>query len=126
MVQRIRTLGLVEIKKSLEFFAKLIYKRKPLTARAFRSFFGALVGCLAMIWSLLGDNHNRKLSFGQNHFLWAYMWLKQYSTETVLSGIVGCSEKTFRNRVRQVLAEINRLYSDVVSDIFKKKIKMLN
>ena len=48
------------------------------------------------------------------------MWLKQYSTETVLSGTVGCSEKTFRERVREVLSEMNQMYSDVVSDVLKK------
>ena len=120
MVQRKRTLTLVEIEKSLEFFTKQIYKRKVIHARDYKCFFGASLGCLGMIWSLLGDSHTRKLRFNQNHFLWAYMWLKQYSTETVLSGTVGCSEKTFRERVREVLSEINRMYSDVVSDVLKK------
>ena len=126
MVQRNRTLAIAEIEKSLEYYAKEIYKRKFIHERTFKTLFGASVGCLAMIWSLLGDSHTRKLRFEQKHMLWAFMWLKQYGTETVLSGTVGCTEKTFRERVRVVLAEINRLYTDVVSDVFKKILKILH
>ena len=126
MVQRNRTLAIVEVEKSIEHIAKQIYKRKFIHERTFKTLFGASLQCLAMIWSLLGDSHQRALRFQQKHFLWAFMWLKQYATETVLSVTVGCTEKTFRERVREVLAEINRLYSDVVSDIFKKILKMLN
>ena len=116
----------MDIEKSLEFFARDIYKCKFIHERTFKTLFGALVGCLAMIWSLLGDSHTRKMHFQQKHMLWAYMWLKQYGTETVLSRTVGCTEKTFRERVRVVLAEINRLYTDVVSDVFKKILKIQN
>jgi len=115
MVQRIRSLQVKEYETSLEYFAKAIYRKRFLCDRDFRSLFGSSLPSIAMLWSLFGDEHSRRLRFNQSHYLWALMWLKQYNTETVLAATVGCTEKTFRERVRQVLSEINLLYNDVVS-----------
>lgn len=103
--------------------AKLV--RKPVAAaltsrrRNFVAFFHARPREVAITWNLLClEGHLDDLgpnSVNPEHLLWALMFMKVYSNETVLSSVAGCSEKTFRKWVWFYMEAIAKLDAKVVS-----------
>ena len=85
--------------------------------RRFLSFFGAEPLHVSIIWLLL--EQSGWLRFGEKvqecHLLWALMFLKVYSTETVHARMVVCDEKTFRAKVWFLLEGIATLDIMLVS-----------
>jgi len=72
---------------------------------------------LAKCWRLINEAALvRRQVFSCRDLLWTAMFLKQYSSEDVLSATCGVSQKTFRLQVRKVMNAMNSRYSDVVSD----------
>ena len=108
-----------DMMKALHHTACMVYRLRTLHERQYKSFFGASIETICVLWYLLDDRQSRP-SFSMKHLFWALAWLKQYTTETVLAANMGTTPKTFRNRVREVLEAINARYADVVSTIFNK------
>ncbi|CAB9501994.1 unknown protein [Seminavis robusta] len=62
--------------------------------RNFKSYFGTSPKVMAVAWNMFIHGCKEALKF--KHLLWACMHLKIYSTETVLAGMAGVVENTFR------------------------------
>lgn len=63
-----------------------------ITNRRFRSTFGLSPEIASDIWNLLP-----RIRYGRpQHLLWAWLFLKLYSTEKINASLAGCNEKTFR------------------------------
>jgi hypothetical protein len=75
---------------------------KALTTRSrnFVAWFHARPREVAITWNLLClEGHLDDLgpnSVNPDHLLWALMFMKLYTNETVLASVAGCTEKTFR------------------------------
>ena len=75
---------------------------KALTSRRrnFVAWFHARPREVAITWNLLClEGHLDCLgpnSVNPDHLLWALMFMKVYTNETVLASVAGCTEKTFR------------------------------
>ena len=86
---------------------KKAFDEKNITStdhRFFRSGFGVSPKVCGKIWSEMDvEYHN----LSAEHLLWALHFLKVYSTETVLAGTVGVSEKTYRETVFKVIDSIS-------------------
>ena len=63
--------------------------------RKFRAHFGTTPQICEKLWKMLDpcDQINERAKL--KHLLWALVCMKVYGTETVLSSLVGVSEKTF-------------------------------
>lgn len=76
--------------------------------RRFREYFGCSPGLCALIWSWLVFNVDDDAL--PIHLLWTLLFLKQYQTEAVSSGLCRVNERTYRERIWSViqkLAELN-------------------
>ena len=81
---------LLEVEKMIYSHACLICQRRSLPPRTFVALFGVGNATLGKCWKLINDNDTRVNDYIQpQHLLWAMMFLKQYSTEDVLSATVG-------------------------------------
>jgi hypothetical protein len=87
--------------------------------RRFKSSFGCSPTVVARIWNLIDPYEDEYLSnisgMTPNHFLWAFLFLKVYSTEAQHSITVGVDEKTFRKWSWLFVEEISNLVGEVVS-----------
>lgn len=81
--------------------------------RRFHSYFGVDVELCSGLWLWIFDVLPDSASYF--HLLWALLFLKTYSSYEVLSGLVGCDEKTYRKWVWIFLVAIADLEQDVVS-----------
>lgn len=75
---------------------KLIRKSSALAAqsRRFQAFFSVSSRVCAIIWNAFGSLLPKDAM--PEHLLWAFLFLKVYSTEHLNCSITGCDEKTFR------------------------------
>ena len=87
--------------------------------RRFRSGFGTSSMVIAILWQASKDSINRRYADARDvHILWAFHFMKCYSTETVHVATlqqVG-NEKTFCKWVWIFLKEISYLQEEVVSE----------
>lgn len=79
----------------------------PTAKRRFASHFGASAQVVSYIWSEINQQNPEKVR--QVHLLWALLFLKVYSAEAVLAGMVKVNEKTFRTWVWIVLGKLSSL-----------------
>ena len=102
-------LGLMRRKNSRASHATL--------TRQYISFFGCEPVFIAILWYLLESSKwlQYDSSIQACHLLWALHFLKVYLTESVLAANMGCTERTFRDRVWFLLDGIARLDSILVS-----------
>lgn len=84
----------------------LIGRTRP-SDRQFSSYFGIDRDVCEKTWQLIARQNQHRLQ--PNHFLWGLLLLKVYSTESVLSGISGVTEKTFRKWSWYAIDSISRL-----------------
>jgi hypothetical protein len=86
----------------------------------FRALFGVSSDVCSHVWEYIitfqPDNVPKKTK--PDHLLWCLLFLKTYDSETVLSTVVGVTEKTFRLWVWRLIAAISSLYDHVVSNIY--------
>ena len=68
--------------------------RKKHFPRRFRALFGVTPKTTAYIWNKMGAKIPATAS--PQHLLWAFLFLKVYSSENVHAIIAGVDEKTFR------------------------------
>ena len=80
----------------------------------FKSYFGTSPRICVILWSKIRENAN-SANMCYYHLLWGLLFLKLYSSEAVLSGIVGCSEKTFRKYCWKSVISIAELKPQIVS-----------
>ena len=112
-----RSMNLLDIEQMIHTTACAIYKRRSLNQRTFLACFGVTTCVLAKCWHLINEAALvRRQVFSCRNLLWTAMFLKQYSSEDVLSATCGVSQKTFRLQVRKVMNAMNSRYSDVMSD----------
>ena len=85
--------------------------------RKFRAHFGTTPQICEKLWKMLDpcDQINERAKL--KHLLWALLFMKIYGTESVLSSLVGVSEKTFRKWVWLFVEAISYLESEVVRNI---------
>ena len=84
--------------------------------RHFRSFFGASWTVCAEAWvRIYPELSNGNKFLRKKHLLWALLFLKLYSTESIHAGLVGCDEKTFSKWVWKVVAALADLDVELVS-----------
>jgi hypothetical protein len=80
--------------------------------RDFRSLFGISANVCSVVWNLCDFPSGTE----PKHLLWAFLFLKVYSTEAVLITIVGGpTRKTFRKWVWIVIEEVAAKAPSVVS-----------
>jgi len=92
----------------------------------FRSHFGTSPGVVSIIWQMISGMLPRSYNF--IHVLWGLMFMKVYSTASVLSGKLGVDEGIYRNKCWTVVKAIASLKERVVSAFFcfYEKKNMLN
>ena len=73
--------------------------------------FGTSFGTTPFICELIWKGLELKVPIGTMyyHLLWALLFLKLYSPEAVLSGMIGVDEKTLRKHVWNILRSMNNL-----------------
>ena len=81
-------------------------------SRRFSSHFGVCPVIVSIIWASL---ESRLPASTFIHLLWALLFLKVYATESVLSGMVGADEKTYRLHVWRVIQGISNMRQEFVS-----------
>ena len=86
---------------------------KETDQRRFRASFGASPEVCVELWQMTYASLPVLLTF--EHLLWAFLFLKIYASESVLAGIVGVDEKTYRLHVWTVIKSISDLKGNVVS-----------
>ena len=105
-----------EMEMMIQAAAVAFLKSRSVCHRDYISFFGASKATIAAVWRLIYPDISGKLRI--KHLLWALTFLKQYSSEQVLVQVAGCTPKTFRKKVLEVLTALNNRYNDVVSTKF--------
>jgi hypothetical protein len=79
---------------------KTIIKLNQTNLKTFKEAFGATPLVLFKCWELLVrhifSRANRVERLHPNHLLWACLFMKTYSKESIHSSVVGCSPKTYR------------------------------
>jgi len=88
-------------------------------SRKFRSFFGVSPLVCSIAFNKISEDDDFPEQSKPYHFLWALMFLKIYSTESILAGIAGCTEKTFRKWSWKMLDLLQRLELDLVCSLCK-------
>lgn len=84
----------------------------------FHAFFGASPYVCSLVWSYLVQANVALDDYCQpKHLLWTLLFLKTYSTESVLAVLIGVDEKTVRKWVWYLIEELGDLYDDLVSRI---------
>ena len=85
--------------------------------RKFREYFGCSIDTTVALWTLLSkftDIGKAKVE----HLLWALLFMKVYSTESVLCGLVGHpTQKTFRKWTKLIIKQIATLEEYLVSHL---------
>ena len=85
--------------------------------RKYRQYFGCSIDTTVALWILLSkfaDIGKAKVE----HLLWALLFMKVYSVEVVLCGLVGHpSEKTFRKWTKFMIEQIANLEEFLVSQL---------
>ncbi|KAL9183038.1 hypothetical protein ACHAXT_004825 [Thalassiosira profunda] len=71
------------------------YHRR-MSIRRYKAHFGIVPGVCADIWAMINPREEISPYAKPVHLLWGLMLMKVYSTEEVLSGIAGVTEKTYR------------------------------
>ena len=82
--------------------------------RKFRSFFGISPIVCSNAYNKISKDPDFPKQTKPYHLLWALMFLKLYSTESIVAGIAGCSEKTFRKWSWTMLNLLDRLEFELV------------
>ena len=116
MVKTLRQFTHHEMEMMIQAAVVAFLKKRSVCHRDYNSFFGASKATIAAVWRLIYPDIAGKLRI--KHLLWTLTFLKQYSSEQVLSLAAECSPKTFRKRVLEVLTALNNRYDDVVSTNF--------
>jgi hypothetical protein len=100
--------------------------------RIFLSHFGITPLNIYRLWQLLKEeekNDEDEVGVGENgmlliaprHLMWTLLWLRTYIKEELMTTIVGCTEKTIRKWVQNIvdrLAQNNTLVSFCVGLFF--------
>ena len=81
----------------------------------FCAHFGTTLQICKKLWKMLDPCNQIHKKAKLKHLLWALVFMKIYGTETVLSSLVGVSEKIFRKWVWLFIEAISYLKSEVVS-----------
>lgn len=83
--------------------------------RRFREMFGCSAKVVLILWNMIDSNVDIKGSPEIAHLLWALMFLKIYSKESITSRLAGgVDEKTYRKWVWIFVGAIADLEADVV------------
>ena len=83
------------------------------TRRDFKSAFGVSPEVSALAWNLLDFSDAPDAQ--PKHLLWALIFLKAYTRESVLCGMAGVCRKTLRKRIWPMIRKIAGLGPSVVS-----------
>lgn len=84
--------------------------------RRFRSIFGCTWERCTDLWELIKPENVMPKGYKPEHLLWGLLFLKVYTTEAVLTSMVGSpEEKTFRKWSRLFVLKISWLEHSVVS-----------
>ncbi len=83
--------------------------------RKFKQMFGCTPTVLGECWVLLSKNSEME-DLRPEHLLWACLFLKVYSKESIHATMAGCCEKTFRKYVWAVIIAISDLEPYIVSN----------
>ena len=89
--------------------------RVPYQLRRFKAHFGVSPYIICCLWNRLVEDEGAPLRYtghvanSPRHLLWALLFLKLYSSESVLARICGTTEKTFRQRVWLMLISISNM-----------------
>jgi len=87
--------------------------------RRFKAFFGCNPARCAQLWWMLFKTKAAKDEIGENarpvHLLWGLLFLKIYNTDTVMTGMTGADEDTFRKWSWKFVVGISKLKEKVVS-----------
>jgi hypothetical protein len=86
--------------------------------RRFKSVFCATPTRCQIAWKLLAKNGLLPTGAMPKHLLWSLMMLKTYATESVLCGIAGTDEKTFRKWAWGIASGLENLGYKLVSEFF--------
>jgi len=80
--------------------------------------FGTSPSICQVIWGLITSNNEEPLPNGANffHILWTLLFLKLYMSESVLSGLVGVDEKSYRKWIWIFTPKIAQLKPKIVSN----------
>ena len=116
MVKTLRQFTHHKMELMIQAAATVFLNKRSVCPRDYSSFFGASKATIAAVWRLIYPDIAGKLRI--KHLLWTLTFLKQYSSEQVLCQATGCTPKTFRKRVLEVLTALNNQYNDVVSTKF--------
>lgn len=81
----------------------------------FRAHYGTSPEVVSHLWGRISLVQSGVM---HKHVLWALLFMKVYSTEHVLSGIVNCNEKTFRKWIWIVIPIISEICHDVVRSVY--------
>ncbi len=82
----------------------------------FRSHFGTSPGVCSILWDHIQPTLALDLQATFSHLLWALMFLKVYSSESVLAGKCNAvDEKTYREKVRPIVEAIAKIKPKIVS-----------
>jgi len=87
----------------------------------FKAHFGVTPGRCEQIWCLLQHHPHAKILIRNArpiHLMWTLLFLKLYNSDTVLSGMAGCDEKTFRKWKWTFVNAIASMRKKVVSSLF--------
>lgn len=96
-----------------------IIKMNQTNLKTFKEAFGTTPLVLFKCWALLVchifPRTKRVERLHPNHLLWACLFMKTYSKESIHSSVVGCSPKTYRNWVWTAIEFVADLEPFVVS-----------
>jgi hypothetical protein len=90
--------------------------------RQFRSMYGCHWDVATKVWDTVVE-HGINKKKEKKHLLWALLWLKQYTNEQSLAGIVRVTCKTFRKWVWIIIEDM--AHASVIKVRVKKKIFFL-
>ena len=90
------------------------YHRR-MSIRRYKAHFGIVPGVCADIWAMINPREEISPYAKPVHLLWGLMLMKVYSTEEVLSGIAGVTEKTYRKWAWTFIRATSDLSYSVVS-----------
>ena len=99
-------------------FLILRHGYRRISKRKFRAYFGATSAICADIWQMINPREEISSFIKPIHLLWGLMLMKVYSTEEVLSGIAGVTEKTFQKWAWKFIKEIADLSYSLVSYVY--------
>ena len=90
-----------------------LYRSRTTGHRRFREFFGCSPSICSIVWEKLSATNSIPPTGKPVHLLWTLLFLKRYTTEHVMSSMVGADEKTLRKWIWKFIAALSAHLSTV-------------